>query len=60
MNYKLYNGDCLEIMKDIPNKTIDLVLIDPPYNIGKDFGNNKDTWNILNEIKNGLYKPFEF
>ena len=35
MSYKLYNGDCLEIMKDIPDETIDLVLIDPPYNIGK-------------------------
>ena len=24
-------GDCLELMKDIPDKSIDLVLIDPPY-----------------------------
>lgn len=24
-------GDCLEIMKDIPDKSIDLVVIDPPY-----------------------------
>ena len=31
---KLYNGDCLEIMKNIPDKSIDLVLTDPPYNIG--------------------------
>ncbi len=27
----LYNGDCLEIMKDIPNKSIDLILCDLPY-----------------------------
>ena len=27
-------GDCLEIMKQIPDKSIDLVLTDPPYNIG--------------------------
>lgn len=26
-------GDCLEIMKDIPDKSIDLVLTDPPYGI---------------------------
>lgn len=28
-------GDCLEIMKTIPDKSIDLVLTDPPYGIGK-------------------------
>jgi len=34
----LYCGDCLEIMKKIPEKNIDLVLTDPPYgiNIAKD------------------------
>lgn len=28
---KIYNGDCLEIMKDIPDKSVDLILTDPPY-----------------------------
>lgn len=28
-------GDCLELMKDIPDKSIDLVLTDPPYGIGE-------------------------
>lgn len=28
---KLYNGDCLEIMRNIPDKSIDLVLCDLPY-----------------------------
>lgn len=28
---KLYNGDCLEIMQNIPDKSIDLVLCDLPY-----------------------------
>ncbi len=27
----LYNGDCLEIMKDIPDGSIDLILCDLPY-----------------------------
>lgn len=31
----LYHGDCLEVMQDIPDKSIDLILTDPPYNIGK-------------------------
>ena len=24
-------GDCLELMKDIPDKSIDLIVTDPPY-----------------------------
>lgn len=31
---KIYCGDCLEIMKTFPDKSIDLVLTDPPYGIG--------------------------
>ena len=29
--YKLYNGDCLEVMKDIKDKSIDMILCDLPY-----------------------------
>jgi DNA modification methylase len=29
-------GDCLEVMQSIPDKSIDLCLTDPPYNIAKD------------------------
>jgi DNA modification methylase len=28
---QLYLGDCLEVMKQIPSKSVDLVLTDPPY-----------------------------
>lgn len=31
---KIYNGDCLEIMRGMPDKSVDLVLTDPPYGIG--------------------------
>lgn len=30
---KLLNGDCLELLKTIPDKSIDLVVTDPPYQI---------------------------
>ena len=30
-NYKLYKGDCLEIMKQIPDESIDMILCDLPY-----------------------------
>ena len=28
----LYHGDCLDIMKDFPDESVDLILTDPPYN----------------------------
>ena len=31
--YKLYQGDCLEIMKGVSDGSIDLVVTDPPYEI---------------------------
>ena len=31
MTSKLILGDCLEVMQDIPDNSIDLVLTDPPY-----------------------------
>lgn len=30
-NIKLYNGDCLEVMKQIPDKSVDCVVTSPPY-----------------------------
>ena len=32
-NIQLYNGDCLEIMKNIPDNSVDLILCDLPYGI---------------------------
>lgn len=31
-------GDCLELMKTIPDKSIDMILTDPPYGIKADKG----------------------
>ncbi|OYT64801.1 hypothetical protein B6V00_05345 [ANME-1 cluster archaeon ex4572_4] len=31
---KVYLGDCVKIMKTLPNKSVDLVFADPPFNIG--------------------------
>ena len=28
---KVYLGDCLEVMKQIPDKSIDMILADLPY-----------------------------
>ena len=37
----LYQGDCLELMKDIPSKSIDMILCDPPY------GNTPLKWDSI-------------
>ena len=33
-------GDCLELMKDIPDESIDLIITSPPYNIGNMHSNH--------------------
>lgn len=46
---KIILGDCLEVMKDIPDKSIDLVLTDPPYGVtGLEWDNDKTEW--MNDI----------
>ena len=32
---KLYNADCLEVFKTIPDNSVDLLLTDPPYNVSR-------------------------
>ena len=29
----IIQGDCLEVMKEIPDESVDLVLTDPPYGV---------------------------
>lgn len=31
---KVYNMDCMEYMKDVPDNFFDLAIVDPPYGIG--------------------------
>lgn len=38
---QLLNGDCLELMKNIPDGSVDLVLTDPPYGTMKNFGKSE-------------------
>lgn len=34
--YRLYHGDCLEILGTLPENSIDLIFADPPYNLSND------------------------
>ena len=42
-------GDSVEVLKKIKTNTVDLIFADAPYNIGKDFGNNKDKWDDVSQ-----------
>jgi len=41
-NIDLRCGDTLELFKNLPDKSVSLIVADPPYNLGKDYGNNHD------------------
>ena len=43
-NKGIYHGDAIEVLRQIHNESIDLIFVDPPYNIGKDFAGRKDKW----------------
>lgn len=39
---KIHNMDCIQGMKQMFADSADIIICDPPYNIGKDFGNKSD------------------
>ena len=50
---KLYQGDCMKVMRQRPDSSADLVITDPPYNIGvKTKKNGKETVNKWDRIEN--------
>ena len=42
MDYKLYQGDCLELMKNIRDKSIDCIICDLPYGV-----TSKNKWDTI-------------
>ena len=55
-NIELYCGDCLDVMKDITDNSINLVLIDPPYNISKA---EWDKWKTVEDYIEFIGKVFK-
>ena len=51
--YELYRGDCLEIMQGIPDKSIDMVLCDLPYNV------TKNSWDLDVIDLDALWKQYK-
>lgn len=62
MNYKtdghiIYHGDALDVLRsEIADESVDLIFIDPPYNIGKKFSNFHDKWPSDTEYAEWAYQ----
>jgi site-specific DNA-methyltransferase (adenine-specific) len=44
-------GNCLKRLDEIKDESCKLVFADPPYNMGKKFGNNHDSWESSEKYK---------
>lgn len=50
MTTDIRNVDCLELLKSLPDESVDLILTDPPYHIGFDAGKGWDSqWKTEDE-----------
>ena len=57
-NIELWHGDCLELMKDIPDSSIDLTVTSPPYDNLRSYNGNINQWSFekFQEIAKELYR----
>lgn len=55
----VYNGDCFLCLADVEDFSVDLIFADPPYNIGKKFGNFMDVWPSDKHYAEWCYKWLE-
>lgn len=55
-DHTLINADIFSGLDSIPNSSVDLIFIDPPYNIGKNFNTTKDKWKTDKDYLNWSYK----
>ena len=58
MDINLLHGDCLELMKDIPDKSIDLTVTSPPYDNLRSYNGNISQWSFakFKAIAKELYR----
>jgi site-specific DNA-methyltransferase (adenine-specific) len=55
--HRVICGDSLEILsREISDSSVDLIFVDPPYNIGKNFNGHKDKWKTDEDYLNWCYK----
>ena len=47
----LFEGDCLNLLKQIPDKFVKLIVTSPPYNLGKEYETRRDLKIYLDQQK---------
>ena len=47
---KIFEGDCLELFKNIPDDSIDVTFADPPFNLKKGYNSYKDSLKLQEYI----------
>lgn len=47
----IYQGDILQVSRRLDGRRFDVVIADPPYNIGKDFGNDSDKMELADYLE---------
>lgn len=53
---RIYHGDAIDVLQSIPDESVDLIFVDPPYNIGKNFAGRKDKWKTDNDYLTWCYQ----
>lgn len=48
---KVYNGDVMHVLKDLPDNSVDMIFGDPDYNVGIKYGENNYTKKFEDYIK---------
>lgn len=54
-NGKLYNDDCIKVLRNIPDETVDMVFADPPFNLGKTYDPGVDDDLTMSQYLNWTY-----
>jgi len=56
-NHSIFHGDSLAILsEEIAPESVDVIFLDPPYNIGKKFANFYDKWNSEEDYIDWAYQ----
>ena len=51
---KIYQGDCIEVMKDIDSESVDAIICDLPYNT------TSNEWDVLIVLKMSAFDIMQF
>ena len=51
----LYNGDCLKLLRKIPDESVDIIITSPPYCMKKAYENPTDDINTFEEVHKTIF-----